>query len=75
MAEYVKKAPYRIQHPKAKIYQYTPHCWTVPTYGKILQIAPYPDDSKLLDKKYTKIIQSIVVTMIYYAQSFDTTMI
>ena len=35
-----------------------------PATGKILQIAPDPNDSELLDKKSTKIIQYIVGTML-----------
>ena len=38
-------------------------------------MAPDPDNSKLIDKKTTKIIQSTVVTMIYYARSVDPTML
>ena len=71
MPEYVKKALDRLQHPKPKIPQYAPHLWTVPTYGKRLQMAPDPDDIEFIDKKATKRIQSIVETMLYYAWSVD----
>ena len=74
MPEYVKKALDRLQHPKPKRPQYAPHFWTVPAYGKILQIVPDPDYSNLLDKKATNIIQSIVGTMLYYGRSVDPTM-
>ena len=70
----MKKALDRLQHPKPKIPKYAPHCWTVPIYGKKLQMAPDPYDSKILDKETTKIIQSIVGTMIYYACLVDPTM-
>ena len=38
-------------------------------------MAPYPDKIDLLDKEATKIIQSIVGTMLYYARSADPTML
>ena len=67
----MKKALDILQHPRPKRPQYTPHRWTVPIYGKIPQMAQDPDDSKILDKKSTKVIQSIVVTMLYYSQLVD----
>ena len=38
-------------------------------------MAPYPDDSDILDKKSTKIIQYIVGNMLYYDRSVDPTML
>ena len=38
-------------------------------------MAPYPDNSNLLDKKSTKIIHSIVGMMLYYSRSVDPTML
>ena len=64
-----------LQHTKPKIPQHAPHRWSVPAYIKIIQMAPDPDESDLLDKNSTKIIQSIVGTMIYYARSVDPTML
>ena len=46
-----------------------------PQNGKILQMAPDSDDSKLLDNKSTKRIQSIVGIMLYYYWSVDPTII
>ena len=69
MTEYVKKALDRLQHHKSKRPKYAQNRWTFSTYGKILQMAPDTYDRELLDKKSTKIIQSIVGTMIYYAPS------
>ena len=40
MPEHVKKALDILQYLKTKRPQYTPHCCTVPTYGKILQMEP-----------------------------------
>ena len=38
-------------------------------------MTPYPNESDILDKNSTKIIQSIVGTMLYYAQSVDPMML
>ena len=75
MSYYMRKALDRFQHPNPKRPQYAPHCWSVPAYGKILQMAPDPNESNLLDKKSTKRIKSIVGTMIYYARSVDPKML
>ena len=75
MPDYVRKALDRLQHPNPKIPQYAPHCWSVPAYGKRLQMALDTDESNLLDKNSTKSIQSILGTMIYYALSVDPTML
>ena len=42
---------------------------------KRLQMSPDLDHSYLLEKKYTKRMQSIVVTMLYYAWSVDPEML
>ena len=69
MPDYVRKALDRIQHPKPKRHQYAPHAWSVPAYGKRLQMAIDPDKRDILDKNSTKRIQSIVGTMLYYERS------
>ena len=50
MLDYLRKALDRLQHPKPKRPQYGPHFWLVPAYGKILQMAPDPYESDLIDK-------------------------
>ena len=75
MPEYMKKALDILQHTNPKQPQYAPHCWTVPVYGKRPQMAPDPDNSDIIDNKYTKRIQYIVGTMLYYARSVDTAML
>ena len=42
---------------------------------KRLQMAQDPEDIKVLDNKSTKRIQYIVRNILYYARSFDTTML
>ena len=75
MPDYVRKYLDRLQHPRPKRPQYAPHLWSVPAYVKRLQMEPDPDKSDLLDKIYTKRIQSIVGTMLYYARSVDPMML
>ena len=75
LPEYVKKDLDRLQYPKPKKPQYSPHRWTVPTYVKRLQMTLDPENSEPLDKKPTKIIQSIAGTIICYARSVDTTIL
>ena len=72
MPEYVKKALDRLQHPKPKIPKYAPHLWTILSYGIRLKMTPDPYNSNTLDKKSNKRMQSILGTMIYYAQLVDT---
>ena len=60
MPYYETKTLERLQHPKQKHPQYAPHLWTIPTYGKRLQMVTYPNESDLLDNKIIKHIQSIV---------------
>ena len=64
MPDYVKKLLDRLQYHNPKRPQYAPNLWTVPAYGKRLQISLYLYDSNIIDKKATKRIQSIVGTMI-----------
>ena len=54
MSEYVKKGLDMLQNPKPKRPQYASHRWSVPAYGKILQIVPYPDEIDLLEKRPPK---------------------
>ena len=75
MPDYVRKFMDRLQHPKLKRLQYAPHRWSVPAYGKILQMAPDTDERYHLDKKSTKRIQSKVGTMLYCARSVDPAML
>ena len=55
--------------------QYAPNFWSVPAYGKRLQMEPNPDESYIIDQKSTKRIQSIVGTILFYARSVDPTML
>ena len=58
--------PLQHEHIKPKQPQYAPNLWTVPAYGKQLQMVPSTDEIELVDKKSTKQIQSIIGTFLYY---------
>ena len=73
MSDYVRKALDSLQHHKPKRPQCAPHRWSVPSYGKRIQMAPDLDKSDLIDKNLTKRIQSIVGTMLYYSWSLGPT--
>ena len=64
VSDYVRKALGRLQHIKPKRPQYAPHCWSVPAYGKRLQMAPDSYKINILDKKSTKRIHYILGTML-----------
>ena len=53
ITDYVTKVLERFQHPKPKHPQYYLHLWSVPAHRKILQMAPAPDESDIIDKKNT----------------------
>ena len=65
----------RIQHLNPKRPQYATRTWSVSDYEKILQMVPNPDESDIIDRKATTIIQYIVGTMLYYAQLVDPNML
>ena len=75
MPDYVRKFPDRLQHPNPKRPQYAPHCWSVPVYVKRLRMALDPDESDILDKNATKIIQFVVGGMLYHSRSVGPMML
>ena len=72
MPGYVVQALKKFQHTKPTRVQHAPHKWNQPTYGKCVQYATSPDTTKLLDKKGTRLVQSIVGTFLYYARAIET---
>ena len=71
MPGYVKKVLNNHQHPPPTIPQYAPHKWNKPAYGRKTQYSPEPDTSPLLDATQKKKVQSIVGSLLYYAQAID----
>ena len=74
MPGYVRKQLDRYQHPKPSTAQYAPHRWSVPSYGKIPDKV-VTDKSTPLDKKNTKLVQSISGAFLYYGRAVDPTIL
>jgi len=67
----LKKLKY-VQHKKP---QYAPHIWNVPIYGKNRQFAQEKDKSPKLNPAYTKYIQQVVGSFLYFARAIDNTIL
>ena len=74
MPGYVNKQLDRYQHPKPLQAQYAPHQWSLPSYGKSPQYVNI-DNSIDLDKKQTKLVQSISGAFLYYGRAVDPTIL
>lgn len=72
MPGYVKKALLQFQHEAAK-QQYGPSQYIAPTYGAKQQMTSI-DDSPLLSKGDTKLLQQVCGKFLYYARTIDDTM-
>ena len=57
---YVEKYLDQLQHPNPKRPKYVSHFWTITAYIKRLQMAPYPDENNIIDKKSIKRTQFII---------------
>ena len=75
MPNFVTKALHKFQHSPPPKPQYAPHKWTKPAYGSKTQYAPEPDRTDRLDAKGTRLIQSIVVSVLYYGRAIDSTIL
>ena len=71
MPGYVLKALKKYQHPAPKKPQHAPHKWNAPIYGQKIQMADKPDNSKFLNQKDTRKIQSIAGTFLYYGRAVE----
>jgi hypothetical protein len=74
MPKYIPAMLKKLQHPKPKKPQHAPHQWTVPTYGRRLQMAPI-DKTTPLPPKGIRCVQSIIGSILYYARAVDPTML
>ena len=71
MPGYIEKVLHKYQHKPPSRPQHAPHKWTQPVYGQKQQLTPDPDQSDLLDKADTKLIQGIVGSLLYYSRAID----
>ena len=74
MPNYVHKQLDRYQHKKPKSAQYAPHRWFLPSYGKTPDTV-IQDSSTPLNKKDTKLVQSISGAFLYYGRAVDPTIL
>ena len=77
MPKYVDKVLHKFQHKKPKHPVCSPFAVTPwkPFKPGDRQYAPTPDTAKLLDKKGTTRVQSIVGSILYYARALDNTLL
>jgi hypothetical protein len=75
MPGYIKKVLLKFQHSFPKRFQFAPHKWTEPVYGKTRQYAIEKDTDPLLQASDTKIVQQIVGNLLYYAQAIESPML
>ena len=72
MPKYIPDLLRKLQHPKPTKPQYAPHLWVVPAYGQRIQMAPV-DESKKLDTKGIRRVQSVVGSLLYHSRALDST--
>ena len=74
MPNYVAKQLERYNHEAPSSPQYAPHLWPSKLYSKHSQLVSN-DTSDLLDKKNTKLVQSISGAFLYYGRAVDPTIL
>ena len=72
MPKYIPASLKKLQHPKPAKPQYAPHHWVFPAYGQRIKMATV-DESKQLDSKGIRRVQSIVGSILYQSQALDST--
>ena len=74
--EYCIKALIRFKHPTPTKQQHSPYPWQPPRYGQMIQYAVQPKDpNNKLSPIQLKLLQEIVGTFRFYADTVDATMI
>jgi hypothetical protein len=75
MPGYINKVLHKFQHRKPTRLVNQPHKHVEPTYGAKVQYAEEPDDSRKLNKDEISEIMQIVGSLLYYAQTIDSTLL
>ena len=75
MPDYIAQALHKFKHPLAPKREYAPHKWNRPSYGAKQQFADPVDQIPRLLASYTKHVQTVVSTLLYYALAIDNTML
>ena len=74
MPGYINKLLKKLQHNKPEHPVHAPHKWSVPLYGCHIQPSTPLDTSQPLPPTKTKLVQSIVGALLYYAKVVDPSM-
>ena len=72
MPKYIPALLQKLQHPKTAKLQYAPHPCVVPSYGQRIQMAKVYE-SKKIDSKGIRRVQSIVGLLLYQSRALDST--
>ncbi len=75
MPGYAEDALVRFRHEQQKWKQIAPHKHMPPNYGGKTQYAKPEQPSRLLDKVEKTYVQAVTGTLLYYAQSVDSTIL
>ena len=75
MIDYIAQALNKFKHPLASKQEDSPQKWNRPRYGAKQQFADPVDQSPHLPASNIKHVQTVVVTLIYYALAVDNTML
>ena len=75
MPGYIEDALTGFKHGRPRTPQDQPHPHVPPNYGATRQYAEQQENSPLLDKAVKKSFQEVCVTLLYYAQAVDCTML
>ena len=75
MPGYIKKSLYKLQHYSPLCKYNSPNQWRRPQYGTIIKYAPDDDITSELGKDEKTKVQHIFLTLLYYAQTLDCTML
>ena len=72
---YIERALQRFQHPPPTRPEHAPHAWQKPVYGAMTQYAPDPDNAPALDATFSKHLQEVLGTLLFYARAVDSAML
>ena len=75
MPKYISKALTKFNHKPPKRPQHAPYKWSVPLYGRKVQMVHPDNPQPLLSKKEIRGIQSKVGTFLYYGRAVEPTIL
>ena len=75
MSKYVRKALAKFNHKHPKRLQHAPYKWSIPLYGRKVQMVQPTPSQPVLPKKEIRQVQSKVGTFLYYGRAVDPTIL